>query len=185
MGRVRRMPLGGVWASVNSIFKTPANAAIAVGVIAALPFLLTDSPAILATGATGLIYLSYLMCNVGVLVARFRGWPHQTAWFRLGGWGLVVNVLAIVYGLVMTINFAIWADPNIWGNFAANRNLTNPSLQAITSGGKPISWMPDIPFWEGTVILILIVGAIYYVVTQLRRADAPEADRATGEAVIG
>jgi len=185
MGRDRRMPLGGVWASVNSIFKTPANAAIAVGVIAALPFLLTDSPAILATGATGLIYLSYLMCNVGVLVARFRGWPHQTAWFRLGGWGLVINVLAIVYGLVMTINFAIWADPNIWGNFAANRNLTNPSLQAITSGGKPISWMPDIPFWEGTVILILIVGAIYYVVTQLRRADAPEADRATGEAVIG
>jgi hypothetical protein len=45
--------------------------------------------------------------------------------------------------------------------------------------------MPDIPFWEGTVILILIVGAIYYLVTQLRRADAPEADRATGEAVIG
>jgi len=185
MGRDRRMPLGGVWASVNSTFKTPANAAIAVGVIAAIPFLVTDSPAILAAGATGLIYLSYLMCNTGVLVARLRGWPRQGAWFKLGSWGLVINILAIVWGLVMTINFAIWADPNIWGNFAANRNLTNPSLTAITSGGKPISWMPDIPFWEGTVILILIVGGIYYAVTQLRRTEAPEADRATGEAVIG
>ena len=46
--------------------------------------------------------------------------------------------------------------------------------------------MPDIPFFEGTVILILIVGAIYYVVTQLRGTRGePEADRATGEAVIG
>jgi urea carboxylase system permease len=185
MGRDRRMPLGSIWGSVNSMFRTPANAAVAVGVIAAIPFLVTDSPAVLAAGATGLIYLSYLMCNTGVLFARVRGWPRQGAWFKLGGWGLVINVLAIVWGLVMTINFAIWADPNIWGNFAANRNLTNPSLTAITSGGKPISWMPDIPFWEGTVILILIVGAIYYAVTQLRRTEAPEADRATGEAVIG
>ena len=44
MGRDRRMPLGGVWASVNSTFKTPANAAIAVGVIAAIPFLVTGQP---------------------------------------------------------------------------------------------------------------------------------------------
>jgi urea carboxylase system permease len=185
MGRDRRMPLGRAWGSVNSTFKTPANAAIAVGVIAAIPFFLTDSPGLLATGATGLIYLSYLMCNIGILVARFRGWPHRQAWFNLGGWGIVVNILAIVYGAIMTLNFAIWQDPNIWGNFAANRNLTNPSLTAITSGGEPISWMPDIPFYEGTVILILVAGAIYYVATQLRRTEAPEADRATGEAVIG
>jgi len=140
---------------------------------------------VLAAGATGLIYLSYLMCNVGVLIARVRGWPRQQAWFKLGGWGLLVNILAIVYGAVMVVNFAIWADPNIWGNFAANRGLTNPSLTAITSGGQPISWMPDIPFYEASIILILVVGVIYYAATQLRRTDVVEADRATGEAVIG
>ena len=93
------------------MFRTPANAAIAVGVIAAIPFVADGQPGDPRAGATGLIYLSYLMCNTGVLVARCRGWPHQGAWFKLGGWGLVINILAIVYGLVMTINFAIWADP--------------------------------------------------------------------------
>src|SRR6266508_1299742 len=58
MGRDRRLPFGGTWGHVNQTFRTPANAAIAVGVLAAIPFLVTDSPAILATGATGLIYLS-------------------------------------------------------------------------------------------------------------------------------
>ena len=185
MGRDKRMPGGALWGRVNSQFKTPANAAVAVGVLAALPFLLTDSPALLAAGATGLIYLSYLMCNVGVLAARVRGWPHQGAWFKLGSWGTIINILAIVWGGIMTINFALWADSNLFGNFAANRGLTNPSLAAITSGGKAISWMPDIPFYEATVILILAIGIVYYAVTQLNRREAPVADRATGEAVIG
>jgi len=185
MGRDRRMPLGSVWSQVNSMFRTPANAAIAVGVIAAIPFLVTDSPAVLAAGATGLIYLSYLMCNIGVLIARLRGWPRRSAWFNLGGWGLVVNVLALVWGGVMTVNFALWQDTNIFGNFGTNRAFTNPQLSAITSGGKPISWLPDLPFWEATVLLILVVGVVYYAVTQLRRTDVVEADQATGEAVIG
>ncbi len=44
MGRDRRMPLGGIWGHVNTRFRTPANAAIAVGVLAAIPFLVSDSP---------------------------------------------------------------------------------------------------------------------------------------------
>jgi urea carboxylase system permease len=186
MGRDRRMPLGGIWGSVNTSFKTPANAAIAVGVLAAIPFFITDNPGLLATGATGLIYLSYLLCNIGILVARLRGWPHQQAWFRLGSWGLVVNILALVWGGLMTINFALWKDSNLFGNFgSALRDATNPSLTIVTSGGNKISWLPDIPFYEGTVLLILVVGIVYYVATQLRRQDVIEADRATGEAVIG
>ena len=44
MGRDRRLPLGSVWGNVNHTFKTPANAAIAVGVLAAIPFLITRQP---------------------------------------------------------------------------------------------------------------------------------------------
>ena len=44
MGRDRRMPLGSVWGKVNTTFRTPANAAVAVGVLAAIPFLVSDSP---------------------------------------------------------------------------------------------------------------------------------------------
>jgi len=186
MGRDGRMPLGGLWGHVNPSFKTPTNAAIAVGILAAIPFLVTDSPGLLAIGATGLIYLSYFMCNLGVFVARLQGWPQKSAWFKLGSWGTIINVIALVWGGVMLINFALWKDPKLFGNFGSPlRDNTNPSLTAITSGGNPISWMPDIPFFEATVILILVVGAIYYLATQRGRDDVVVADTATGEAMIG
>jgi hypothetical protein len=186
MGRDGRMPLGRLWGHVSPTFKTPVYAAIAVGVLAALPIFVTDSPGLLATGATGLIYLSYLMCNLGVLVARRRGWPHQGAWFKLGSWGMIINILAIVYGGLMTINFALWKDSSLFGNFgSALRDASNPSLKLVTSGGQPISWLPDIPFFEGSVLLILIAGVVYYFATgQGSKVDKVEADLATGEAVI-
>ena len=185
MGRDRRMPLGSLWGHVNSMFRTPANAAVAVGVLAAIPFFITDSPGLLATGAPGLIYLSYLMCNLGVLVARQRGWPHKGAWFNLGSWGTIINVLAIVYGGLMVINFGLWKNSLFGGFGTALRNNTNPSLTIITSGGNTISWLPDIPFFEATILLILVAGGIYYLATgQGRKVDQVEADLATGEAVI-
>lgn len=187
MGRDRRMPLGSVWGHVHSSFHTPAYAAVAVGVLAAIPFLITDSPGLLAAGATGLIYLSYFMCNLGVLMARRRGWPHKGAWFKLGSWGTIINILALVWGGFMIVNFALWSDPAIFGNFGSDlRDITNPSLTAVTSGGNPISWLPDIPFFEATVLLILIVGAAYYAISiRGKAADVESADAVTGEATIG
>ncbi len=187
MGRDRRMPLGSVWGHVHSSFHTPAYAAVAVGVLAAIPFLITDSPGLLAAGATGLIYLSYFMCNLGVLMARRRGWPHKGAWFKLGSWGTVINILALLWGGFMIVNFALWSDPAIFGNFGGDlRDITNPSLTAVTSGGNPISWLPDIPFFEATVLLIMIVGAVYYAISiRGTAADVESADAVTGEAIIG
>jgi amino acid transporter len=186
MGRDRRLPLGGLWGHVSPTFRTPANAAVAVGVIAAIPFFITDSPGLLATGATGLIYLSYFMCNLGVLVARRRGWPHKGAWFSLGSWGTIINIVALVWGGLMIINFGLWSDSGLFGNFGSDlRDFTNPSLTIITSGGNKLGFLPDIPFYEGTVALILVVGLIYYYATgQNRREDKVEADLATGEALI-
>jgi amino acid transporter len=71
MGRDRRLPLGGTWGHVHPTLKTPANAAVAVGVLAASPLFVTGagSAAILAIGATGMIYLAYFMCNLGVMQA--------------------------------------------------------------------------------------------------------------------
>ena len=39
MSRDRHLPGGSLWGTVSSTFKTPANAAIAVGVLAAMPIL--------------------------------------------------------------------------------------------------------------------------------------------------
>jgi urea carboxylase system permease len=185
MGRDRRFPGGTYLGSVNGTFKTPATASVVVGILAAVPFFITDSPALLATGATGLIYLSYFLANLGVLVARMRGWPSKKAWFSLGGWGTIINVLALVYGGLMVINFALWKN-GLFGAFGtALRDNTNPSLTIITSGGNKIAWLPDVPFFEATVLLILVVGAIYYVATgQGRKVDKTEADLVTGETAI-
>ena len=40
-----------------------------------------------------LIYLSYFLGNLVVMRARARGWPKVSAPFRLGRWGILVNVL--------------------------------------------------------------------------------------------
>jgi len=93
---------------------------IAVGVLAAIPILVIGPGGgfSISIAATGLIYLSYLMCNLGVMAARMRGWPRTPAWFNLGRWGKLVNLLAIVYGGLMLINIGIWQDAGLFGNFA-------------------------------------------------------------------
>ncbi len=185
MGRDRRIPFGATWAHVSS-FKTPTNAAVAVGVLAAIPFLVSNSAGVIAIGATGTIYLSYFLCNIGVLVARFRGWPTKKAAFNLGGWGVVLNILALIYGGVMVINFALWHHDAFgdWGN--ALRDLTNPTINTLTFlGSDALSSLPAIPIYETFLGIVLIGGAIYYAAAQRGRADAMAADVATGEAVIG
>jgi urea carboxylase system permease len=185
MGRDRRLPLGGLWAHVNPTFKTPANAAIAVGVLAAVPFIVTDSPVLLAAGATGLIYLSYFLCNLGVFTARRKGWPHKGAWFSLGSWGTIINIVALVWGGLMIVNFGLWSDTALFGNFGSDlRDYTNPPLNLLTSGGNKVLDL-DFPFFEASILLILVVGLVYYFATgQGRREDKVEADIATGEAMI-
>jgi amino acid transporter len=191
MGRDRHLPFGGVWGHVNPRFQTPANAAVAVGIIAALPILVVGPvPAIsISIAATGLIYVSYFMCNAGVLVARMRGWPHQRAWFSLGRWGKVVNLLALIYGGLMIINIALWADGSLFGDWGTDGRLFwNPFINTfIKPFGNEIAGLPAWPVFETLVGTILIFGLIYYAVAvRGTAADVEtEADMVTGEAVIG
>jgi urea carboxylase system permease len=189
MSRDRHLPGGAVWGKVNDTFKTPANAAIGVGVLAALPIFVIGPLGgyFLAIAATGLIYLSYLLCNLGVLAARRRGWPHQKAWFNLGRWGMLVNSLAIIYGATMLFNIGIWQDKGLFGEFGGDgRGFTNPGIGSfLTPFGNKIDGLPAWPTFETLVGTILILGAIYYLASVRGRAADVEADVATGEALIG
>jgi urea carboxylase system permease len=189
MSRDRHLPLGSIWGSVNQSFKTPANAALAVGILAAIPILVIGPGGgfSISIAATGLIYLSYLLTNLGVLAARRRGWPHKPAVFNLGRWGMLVNVVAIVYGGVMLINIAIWQDEALFGNFGgAGRAITNPNIDGfIKPFGNEIAGLPAWPVFEVLVGTLLVIGAVYYLVSVRGRAHDIEADTATGEAVIG
>lgn len=189
MGRDRHLPLGRAWGHVSPRFRTPANAAVAVGVLAALPILLVGpiGGITLSIAATGLIYLSYFMCNLGVAFARARGWPHKKAWFNLGRWGMLVNILALLYGAIMIVNVALWASPELFGDFGGEgRAYWNPLINGLFEiNGQPLDGLPAWPLFETLVGTLFVLGAIYYVVSIRGRAADVEADPATGEAVIG
>jgi amino acid transporter len=189
MSRDHHLPLGSMWGRVNHTFRTPANAAIAVGILAAIPILVIGPGGgfSVSIAATGLIYLSYLLTNLGVLVARFGGWPHKPAWFNLGRWGKVVNVAAILYGALMLINIGVWQDPVLFGDFGgAGRAITNPTIDTfIKPFGNEIAGLPSWPVFESLVLTLVVTGAIYYAVAVRGRAADVEGDSVTGEAVIG
>lgn len=194
MGRDRRLPLGATWGHVNHTFRTPANAAVAVGILGAVPLLFMGALAsiYLAIAATGMIYISYFLCNLGVFVARTKGWPHQGAWFSLRGWGTVINFVALVWGGVMVINIGIWTSPifGVFGNDLRN-TWVNPFINTFLAFGKNadgtanvLTGLPAWPVFETLVGLVFVVGLVYYLVVQRGREDRVEADMATGEALI-
>jgi amino acid transporter len=191
MGRDGRLPLGKTWGHVNTTFKTPTNAALGVGFLAFLPFLVTGAQAAfyLAIAATGTIYISYLLCNWGVMRARQKGWPHQGAWFKLGSWGTVINVLALIYGTVMVINIGIW-ESSFFGDYGNElRSIwSNPPINTFLQwNGQTLSGLPAWPVFETFVGAVLLFGILYYVLSgQHRKEDVEQIapDAATGEAVI-
>ncbi len=191
MGRDKHLPFGRLWGHVSPRFQTPANAAVAVGVLAAVPILVIGPLGgfFLSIAATGLIYLSYFLCNFGVMNARRKGWPREKAWFNLGRWGMVINIAALIWGGLMLINIGLWADPTLFGNFGgAGRNSTNPFINTFFKPfGQELSWMPAWPTFETIIGVIVVLGLIYYVVAVRRSAHDVEsaADAATGHTTIG
>lgn len=190
MGRDRHLPLGRLWGTVNPRFQTPANAVVAVGVLAVIPILVIGPLGgfFLSIAATGLIYLSYFLCNLGVLLARTKGWPHKPAWFNLGRWGMLINILALVYGGIMLVNIALWADSTLFGDFGgAGRGYTNPLINTFFKPfGQELSFMPAWPTFEAIIATILVFGIAYYVVAVRGSAhDVESADPASGEVLIG
>ena len=194
MGRDRRLPFGGAWGHVSHTFRTPANASVAVGVLGALPLLVMGAlgSIYLAIAATGMIYISYFLCNLGVFAARRKGWPHKGAWFSLGGWGTIINGFALIWGGLMVINIGLWTSP-MFGAFGTELRNTwvNPFINTFLAVGKKadgsaniLTGLPAWPVFETLVGLVVLTGAIYYLVVQRGREDRVEADLATGEAVI-
>src|SRR5216117_1471367 len=162
MARDGKLPFSQVLSGVHHTLHTPIGACIAIGVLAGLPLLYYAGAGLIAIGATGMIYLSYILGNLAILLARLKGWPRESAPFKLGQWGLVVNVLGLVWGLAMEINF-------LWPRNAAVGGQ-NPPLSALPnlSISGPIS---NIPVFEFTLGVILLVGLIYWAISQRRAPD--------------
>jgi amino acid transporter len=164
MGRDGKLPLAKYYNNVNTSLHTPVGTCIVVGVLAALPLLYYAGAATIAIGATGMIYLSYILGNLAVLIARLNGWPKESAPFKLGQWGTIVNILALLWGVAMEINF-LWPR-----NVAVGGQ--NPPMSALPNITVP-GFIANIPVYEFTLGLILLVGVIYYVIAQRNAPETP------------
>jgi amino acid transporter len=160
MARDNQLPGSRFLSRVSPSLHTPVWSCIAIAAISAIPFYQYSGAGIIAIAATGMIYLSYFLGNIVIMAARARGWPKRTAPFKLGRWGLVVNVVALIYGGAMIINFA-------WPRAASNPkpNQTAGLLKLDFLDGVPILWT--------VVIFIALIGAIYYLIVGRRKTFAP------------
>jgi hypothetical protein len=106
--------------------------------------------------------MSYFLCNIAILRARAGGWPKTKAPFRLGSWGMAVNILGLIYGGAMLINFA-------WPRAASNPT-PNQSAGLLDFH---INFLNKIPILWTVFVFIVLVGVIYYLVTGRRKEFAP------------
>ena len=164
MGRDGQLPLARYYNNVSPTLHTPIGTCIVIGVLAGLPLVYYAGAATIAIGATGMIYLSYILGNIAILLARLRGWPKESAPFKLGSWGTILNVLGLIWGIAMEINFLWPRDITVGGQ--------NPPLSALPNANIT-GFLGSLPVFESTLAVILIVGAIYWFFAQRGKAAAP------------
>src|SRR5437868_204130 len=168
MARDDTLPASRYLSKVNPKLHTPVWSCIVVGLLSAIPYIQFAGVAVIAIAATGMIYLSYLIGNLALLRARLSGWPRVRAPFSLGRWGLPTTVLAIAWGGGMFVNMA-WP-----------RAATNPRPKEVPGtlnfhwhwlNGQPVLWT--------VLIVIVIVGGLYFVLVQRTKPahlQAPEGE---------
>src|SRR4029079_11745375 len=123
MGRDNNLPAGDKLASVSGTRRVPVIPAVLVGAIAIAILALNIANPYAVTIVLGLgiiyMYLAYLGVTIPLFQRRLEGWPGSLptanqGLFRLGGWALVTNGIAILYGAAMVINLA-WPRDYFYG----------------------------------------------------------------------
>jgi amino acid transporter len=158
MGRDDTLPYSTALARVYGVSRTPIVAAVVIGVLAALILLASiDFP----ESVTAVLYLAvvwanlaYLLVTAPLLLRRLRGqWPPAAAsgGFRLGRWGLTVNVLAVVWGVLMVVNMG-WPRAKVYGQ----------------------EWYHQYAAPLFTGALVLVGGAYYALVQRHKEGILPE-----------
>jgi urea carboxylase system permease len=123
MARDNALPAGATLAKIDPVHKTPVIPSILIGVLALAILLANIGTPEVFTAVTSvaiiMIYVAYLLVTVPMLVRRLRGqWPDAEArsrgYFSLGAFGLPVNVLAVLWGVAMSVNLA-WPREEVYG----------------------------------------------------------------------
>jgi amino acid transporter len=111
-----RMIAGSAYLSAISPHShVPVRALVLSGIVAAaiicLGLFFQNAIATIVNSAIIGIYAAFQMIVLGALAARLRGW-RPAGQFRLGAWGLPVNVVALAYGIGAIVDMAWPRTPN-------------------------------------------------------------------------
>ncbi len=156
MARDNQLPFSRQLSRVSPGLHTPIWTCITIAVISAIPFIQYSGAGIIAIAATAMIYLSYFLGNLAILRARLEGWPKTDAPFKLRRWGLVVNIVGLLYGGAMLVNFA-------WPRIQSNPQPKEEVVAKVQLLNFHVGFLNDIPILWTVLIFILLVGTIYYL----------------------
>ncbi len=156
MARDNVLPGSRFLSVVNGPLQIPARAAGVVGLIAAALLLMNlGQPKIIELAASVSIVwanLAYLMVTVPLLLQRFKGWPAENeagSEFRLGRWGLPLNLIAVVWGIGLVVNVA-WPRAEIYGDGWAVRYAPMVSTFILIVSGLVVhAFRPQIVLRRG------------------------------------
>jgi urea carboxylase system permease len=153
MARDNNLPAGAHLARIHPVTKTPIIPAVVTGLLAMVILVVNiDQPQIftvITSIGIIMIYIAYLLVTIPMLIARLQGrWSSENAdgYFSLGRLGIVVNALAVLWGIGMAINLA-WPRKEVY------------------NAVEPFHWYLQ---W-GAVLFIGIVffgGLAYYLLVQ-------------------
>jgi len=165
---------------------TPIWTCIVIAVLSAVPFIEYSGAGTIAVAATAMIYLSYFAGNLAILRARLKGWPKTTAPFKLGRWGLAINVVGLLYGGAMLINFAWPPAANATGG---PRLVSNPRPNQTVLNGQQllnfhVGFLNGIPILWTVFVFIALIGTIYYLVAGRSKEFAPIVAPAQDDAAL-
>ncbi|MDT5322606.1 MAG: hypothetical protein QOD88_5128 [Mycobacterium sp.] len=123
MARDNALPFGEKLATVNPKTQTPIVPAVVIGLISAIILVINIGSnnifTVLTSIAIIMIYMAYLMVTGPMLKKRFQGqWPpkdlKEGKYFTMGKWGMLVNIVAVVWGIAMAVNLA-WPREAVYG----------------------------------------------------------------------
>jgi urea carboxylase system permease len=155
MSRDGALPFSPALAKVNPVTGTPVMPAIVTGLLAAALLVVNLGKAAVFTDLTSAcivtLYAAYLFVTVPLLIRRLRGGlggETDGETFSLGRFGLAINVGAVVYGALMTINMA-WPRASVY----------DPA-----GGGWYLRWFSVL-----LLVAIFLSGALAYARVRQRR----------------
>ncbi|MBV9165225.1 MAG: amino acid permease [Solirubrobacterales bacterium] len=175
MARDNKLPFGSQVARVSGRRKVPIVPALLTGILAIAVAAINVSNQSAFAAITSIAIIMFYICYMGVtvpmLLRRLRGqWPKPDhgPYFSMGRWGLLVNIVAVFYQVVVVVNL-------MWPRSAVYNAL------------PPAHWYFK---WAALLFvgLMYIIGFIYYFTVQVKkptevlaehRADVPDVTAAT------